>query len=285
MAQPARSRVQIITYLIFLFAFSSCFYFLILRAGGLRAGGGVYVLGLMWCPALAGMLTLRVNGRSLSDLGWKWGESKYQLLSWLIPILYASISYLIVWIFHFGAFGNQQYLDAVAKRTHLNGPHWLSLLIGFLLIAVLGLIGSLSSALGEEIGWRGFLVPELSKTTSFTLTAFISGVVWSVWHYPILIYGGYNEGTPTWYGLTCFTVMVISISFVFAWMRLKSGSLWTGALLHASHNLYIQGFFTPITSNTGKTNWYIDEFGCVVPLVAVAFAIYFWSKRRELPSS
>lgn len=285
MAQPARSRVQIITYLIFLFAFSSCFYFLILRAGGLRAGGGVYVLGLMWCPALAGMLTLRVNGRSLSDLGWKWGESKYQFLSWLIPILYASISYLIVWIFHFGAFGNQQYLDAVAKRTHLSGPHWLSLLIGFLLIAVLGLIGSLSSALGEEIGWRGFLVPELSKTTSFTLTAFISGVVWSVWHYPILIYGGYNEGTPTWYGLTCFTVMVISISFVFAWMRLKSGSLWTGALLHASHNLYIQGFFTPITSNTGKTNWYIDEFGCVVPLVAVAFAIYFWSKRRELPSS
>jgi len=38
--------------------------------------------------------------------------------------------------------------------------------------------------------------------------------------------------------------MIVSISFVFAWMRLKSGSLWTGVLLHASHNLFIQAFFS-----------------------------------------
>lgn len=285
MAQPARSRVQVVTYLFFLFLFSSCFYFLILRAGGLTAGGGVYVLPLMWCPALAGMLTLRLNGRNLSELGWKWGQAKYPFWSWLIPILYASIAYIIVWIFHLGGFGNADYLSAVARRAHLSGPHWVSLLLGFLLIGVYGLIGSLASALGEEIGWRGFLVPELSRTMSFTTTALISGVVWSVWHYPILIYGGYNGGTPAWYSLTCFTVLVISISFVFAWMRLKSGSLWTGALLHASHNLYIQGILTPITTDTGKTKWYIDEFGCVLPIVAIAFAIYFWTKRRELPSA
>ena len=125
-----------------------------------------------------------------------------------------------------------------------------------------GLIRSVSSALGEEIGWRGFLVPEPSKTTSFTLTSLISGVVWSLWRYPTLIYGGYNAGTPTWYGLTYFTVMVVSGSFIFAWMRLKSGSLWTGAILHASHNLYIQAIFTPLTRNTGRTARYIDEFEC-----------------------
>jgi membrane protease YdiL (CAAX protease family) len=144
------------------------------------------------------------------------------------------------------------------------------------------LVRSLSSALGEEIGWRGFLVPELSKNMSFTATAFLSGVIWSLWHYPILIFADYNAGTPTWYGLSCFTVMVIAISFVFAWMRLKSGSLWTGALLHASHNLYVQAIFTPLTRDTGQTAWYIDEFGAVLPIVAVAFAIYFWSRRREL---
>jgi len=285
MSQPARSRAQVLTYLILLFLFSSCFYTLILRAGGLDKGGGVYVLGLMWCPGLAGMLTMRLNGRKLSEMGWRWGGAKYPFWSWLIPILYASIAYAIVWIMHFGAFGDPDYLAAVAKRSHLSGPHWFSLLLGFLLIGVYGMIGSMSSALGEEIGWRGFLVPELSRTTSFTVTALISGIVWAVWHYPILIYGGYNGGTPTWYSLTCFTVMVISISFVFAWMRLKSGSLWTGAILHASHNLYIQAIFTPITHDTGKTKWYVDEFGCVVPLVAVVFAVYFWSRRRELPAN
>jgi membrane protease YdiL (CAAX protease family) len=285
MAQPARSRVQVLTYLIIVFVFSSFFYFLILHSGSLGNGRGMYVLGLMWCPALAGMLTLRLNGRSIADLGWKWGETKYQIRSWYIPLLYASIAYAIVWIFHLGAFGNPDFYDSLAKSMHLGGPPWISIVLGIVLIGTYGLVRSVSSALGEEIGWRGFLAPELAKTTSFTTTSLISGIVWSLWHYPILIYGDYNAGTPTWYGLTCFTVMVISMSFVFAWMRLKSGSLWTGAILHGSHNLYIQGIFTPITRNTGKTAWFIDEFGCVLPLVAIAFAIYFWSKRRELPAA
>jgi len=284
MGQPGRSRLQVLTSLIIVFAFSSFFYFLILHSGSLGNGRGLYVLGLMWCPALAGMLTLRLNGRNLSDLGWKWGETQYQVRSWYIPILYASIAYAIVWIFHFGAFGNPEYYDSLTKTMHLGGSPWISIVMGIALTGTYGMIRSVSSALGEEIGWRGFLVPELSKTTSFTATSLISGMVWSLWHYPILIYGGYNAGTPTWYGLTCFTVMVISISFVFAWMRLKSGSLWTGAILHGSHNLYIQGIFTPLTRDTGKTAWFIDEFGCVLPLVAIAFAIYFWSKRRELPA-
>jgi membrane protease YdiL (CAAX protease family) len=76
--------------------------------------------------------------------------------------------------------------------------------------------------------------------------------------------------------------MVLAISVVFAWMRLKSGSLWTGALLHASHNLYVQAIFTPLTRNTGKTRWFIDEFGAMLPLVTVGFAIYFWTRRNEL---
>jgi membrane protease YdiL (CAAX protease family) len=285
MPQPRSSRIQVLMYLIFLFAFSSFFYFLILHSGSLGFGRGMYVFGLMWCPALAGMLTLRLNGRSIADLGWKWGETKYQIRSWYIPLLYAFIAYGIVWIFRLGAFGNPEFYDSLTKSMHLGGPPWISIVLGIVLIGTYGLVRSVSSALGEEIGWRGFLVPELSKTTSFTATSLISGIVWSLWHYPILIYGDYNAGTPTWYGLTCFTVMVVSSSFIFAWMRLKSGSLWTGAILHGSHNLYIQGIFTPLTRNTGKTAWFIDEFGCVLPLVTITFAIYFWSKRRELPTA
>ena len=285
MAQPSRSRVQVVQYVLLVFLFSSLFYFLVFRSGGLRYGGGFYVLGLMWCPALAGMLTLRLNGRSIADLGWKWGETKYQIQSWYTPLVYASIAYAIVWALGFGGFGNPDFANSLVGMVHLGGPRWISVALGVLLIGVYGLIRSTASALGEEIGWRGFLVPELSKTTSFAATAFISGAIWSVWHYPLLIFGGYNAGTPTWYGLTCFTVMVIAISFVFAWVRLKSGSLWTGAILHGSHNLYVQAIFTPMTRNTGKTAWYIDEFGIVLPLVAIVFAVYFWSKRRELPQA
>jgi membrane protease YdiL (CAAX protease family) len=136
--------------------------------------------------------------------------------------------------------------------------------------------------LGEEIGWRGFLVPELARHMSFTLTALVSGVIWAVWHYPIIIFAGYNGGTSPWFGVTCFTVMVVGISFPFAWMRLKTGSLWTGAMLHASHNLFIQLFFDKITSDTGLTRFVIGEFGAGLAIVSIFVAGYFWTRRSEV---
>ncbi len=281
---PSSSKKQILTYLVSVFLFSSIFYFLILRAGSLRSGGRLYVLGIMWCPAMAAFLTMRLNRRSLAELGWKW-LGKYQWASWFIPLLYTMIAYLVVWTTGLGGFPNPDFAKSAVGTLGLRTSPAVSTAIYIPLLCLYGLIGSLSSALGEEIGWRGFLVPELAKNFSFTWTAVISGVVWSVWHYPILIWGDYNAGTPPWYALTCFTVMVISISFIFAWMRLKSGSLWTGAMLHASHNLFVQAVFTPFTRNTGKTAWYIDEFGAVLPAVAIVFAIYFWRKRHELPAS
>jgi uncharacterized protein len=277
------SRRQVAQYLLLVFAFSSVYYYLCLSSGSLGNGMGLYVLGLMWCPALAATATLRLNRRSLKELGWQWGKTRYQIQSWYIPLFYAAIAYVIVWTLGLGKFGNPQFFERVGNAMHLHGPGWVSTAVGIVLIGTLGMIRSIASALGEEIGWRGFLVPQLSQTFSFTTTAFVSGIVWALWHYPILIFGDYNAGTPTWYGLTCFTVMVVSGSFIFAWMRLKSGSLWTGAILHASHNLYIQGIFTPLTKDAGKTRWYIDEFGIVLPLVSVAFALYFWSRRHELP--
>lgn len=279
------SRRQIITYLLLVFAFSSVFYFLMLKAHTLGAGGGLYVLGIMWCPALAGMATLKLSGRKLRELGWKWPASSYAFQSWLIPLLYATITYAIVWSSGLGGFPNHDFMEQLVKRMGLPVSPVIATALYILLGGSFGLARGLSSALGEEIGWRGFFVPELFKNVGFTGTALISGLVWSCWHYPLLIWGDYNNGTPTWYGLSCFTILVLSISFVFAWIRLKSGSLWTGALLHASHNLYIQGVFTPLTLNTGKTAWFIDEFGGILPLVTIAFAIYFWRRRRELPQS
>jgi membrane protease YdiL (CAAX protease family) len=99
------------------------------------------------------------------------------------------------------------------------------------------------------------------------------------------VFADYNSGTPAWYGLSCFAVMVVSSSFIFTWFRLKSGSLWTAVLLHASHNLFIQAFFTPLTIDTGKTKYFYDEFGVVLPVITLLLAIYFWSRRGELNPS
>jgi len=279
------SRRQVATYFFFVFLFSSVFYLLIIRAKTLGAGGGVFVTGIMWCPALAAFATLKLYRRRLSELGWRWPAERYALASWYIPLSYSAIAYVIVWVGGLGAFPNHQFMDSLVARLGLGLSPTASTILYVALIGTFGLVGSISRALGEEIGWRGFLVPEMSKTFSFTATGLISGIVWSLWHYPVLIFADYNAGTDTRYAMACFTIMVVAISFVFAWMRLKSGSLWTGALLHASHNLYVQAIFTPLTRDTGKTAWFIDEFGLMLPLVTIAFAVYFWARRGELQTS
>ncbi|MBX3253565.1 MAG: CPBP family intramembrane metalloprotease [Chitinophagaceae bacterium] len=270
-------------FLALVFALSTIFYSLIIHTGKLGSGFGMYVTGLMWCPGIAALLTCRILNRKISTLGWRWGKTGYQLQSYLVPALYALIAYLVIWIAGWGGFYNKEFISQVAGSFGLKSlPDGIVIICYTILMGIFGMAASIATALGEEIGWRGFLVPELFKSLGYTKTSFITGLVWSLWHYPILLFADYNSGTPAWYGLTCFTIMVISISFIFSWFRIKSGSLWTGAILHASHNLFIQSIFTPITSDTGNTKYYIDEFGAVLPIVALCFAVYFWSKRSSL---
>src|SRR5271170_5045849 len=111
MSEPKGSRRQVLIYLLLVFAFSSVFYSLILRAHKIGAGGGIYVVGLMWCPALAAFATLKINARKLSELGWKWPQTKYATMSWFIPLIYATIAYSVVWLSGLGGFPNHQVMQ------------------------------------------------------------------------------------------------------------------------------------------------------------------------------
>lgn len=284
MEKPVKqSRKAIGIFLLFTFALSSIFYAIIIHLGKLGAGNGMYVVGIMYCPALSALITCKIIGRKFSSLGWGWGKSKYQLWAYLIPLIYSLVAYLVLWISGWGGFYNTDFIKGIAQSFGWeNFSPGLVIVLYFFITGIYGMARSLSTALGEEIGWRGFLVPELAKNYSYTKTSLIAGLIWAVWHFPILIFADYNSGTPAWFGLSCFTVMVVSISFVFTWFRLKSNSLWTGVILHASHNLFVQRFFTPITLYNAHTKYFIDEFGLVLPIICLAVAIYFWTRRGEL---
>jgi Type II CAAX prenyl endopeptidase Rce1-like len=93
-----------------------------------------------------------------------------------------------VWGARLGGFPNHEFMDLLVQRMGLRASPIVSTMVYILLAGSFGLVKSLASALGEEIGWRGFLVPELFKNIGFTGTALISGVVWACWHYPLLIW-------------------------------------------------------------------------------------------------
>ena len=75
------------------------------------------------------------------------------------------------------------------------------------------------------------------------------------------LFADYNAGTNRWYALGCCTASLVSLSFVLAWLRLKSDSLWPAALLHASHNVFVPCVFDNLIRNTGSTFWYTTQFG------------------------
>ena len=242
--------------------FSNAFNAFVLHAGRLDTGNLLYVTGAMWSPGLAALATKRIFGEPIGELPWRWGGARYAWFAYLIPLAYALPVYLIVWFTPLGGFIEGDFLKRTAEQFGWsNFPPPLVLALFVVFTATLGLVGKTSRALGEEIGWRGFLVPELSKVVGFTGVGLISGLMWAVYHFPVLLFADYNKGAPAWYSLTCFTLMVVADSFILAWLTLGSKSLWPAAIFHGSHNLFIQSIFTPLTRDTGPTKYIIDEFG------------------------
>jgi len=123
------------------------------------------------------LLTCKYLGRPIASLGWQWGLTRYQVLSYLIPLGYSTFTYSIAWLTGIAALNPLQTADAFSRFFGLSP---LSRLFGiglyFLVVATIGVIKNCATTLGEEIGWRGFLVPELAKRFSFTATAVLSGV-------------------------------------------------------------------------------------------------------------
>lgn len=275
------AQKKVIVFLALTFALCLPLYGAILSAGSLGTGGGIYVVGLMWCPGIAGLLTRLVFQRNLRGIGWGWGGSRYQALSYLLPVLAGLVVYGIVWSTGLGGFTGERLTAGVARGFGLESA---SLPLALLLAATVGFLTSVLFATGEELGWRGLLVPELAKRFGFTGTALISAAVWAIYHYPVILFADYRSTAPVGYSLAMFTVLVTAVSFILAWLRLRSGSVWTGVIFHASHNLFIQSVFDPLTDAGEATPYITTEFGVGLALVYSAVAFWCWRQRASLPN-
>ena len=262
------AKKKILTYLLLAFALSSIFYYLILSHDKGKMST-LPVLGLMWCPGVAGLATRLIYQRNLRGIGWGWGRTRYQAAAYVLPLAGGLLVYGIAWLTGLGGF----------KGATSGRP----LPVSLLLAATVGFLINVGFALGEELGWRGLLVPELAKVTGFAQTVAISGAVWVLYHYPLILFGDYHSATPRWWSLLFFTLDIAVASVGFAWLRLRSGSVWTGVILHASHNLFLQEVFDPLTVDKGKTQYWTTEFGLGITLFYGVVAWWCWRRRGELP--
>lgn len=89
-------------------------------------------------------------------------------------------------------------------------------------------------AFGEEYGWRGYLQGELIRMGRVRGVLLV-GVVWGLWHAPIIAMGHNYPGYPV-AGVFLMTLYTIVLAYVLGYAVLKSGSVWLAAFLHALNN-------------------------------------------------
>ena len=89
-------------------------------------------------------------------------------------------------------------------------------------------------AFGEEVGWRGYLLKQF-KGKSFLGTAVIIGIVWGLWHAPLILMGHNYPQHPQW-GVLLMVVVCILMSFIIQYFRIKSGSVIVAAIMHGTCN-------------------------------------------------
>lgn len=238
---------------------------------------------IMWCPAFAAFLTCAACRIDLATLGWRWPAPRWLVLAYVVPLLYAAPVYLVAWMIVPGSFDPASYMHSVAESYNLGTtPVFGTFVVGLPLTLTVGMIASVTWALGEEIGWRGFLLPCMASHAGYTGASLIVGLIWAVWHYPTLLFGTYNAGTNAVYAVACFTVSVVAISFAASWLRLRTQSVWPCALIHASHNTFVQSVFDPLTANTGVTRYITTEFGAGLAIAIGITGYLFWARRGRL---
>lgn len=238
----------------------------------------LYVGPLMWSPAVAAFITLRIRGRTIASLPWKWGEWRYNRRAFLVPVIYVSIAYGLIWMLGLGGVPNEETLAVWASSSGLTeAGRTTVVVVMILLLGTVGCIRAMSTVVGEEIGWRGFFIWELRKVLSFGGVALFSGVIWGLWHWPIVFY--YGGGDPV-VQMSAFVVMTIAMSVIMAYYTFKSESLWPAVLFHAANNVYSDKIFDPLTIKGEGTRFWTGEYGLMMPAVASLIALYFWRKAK-----
>ncbi|MGQ7787752.1 lysostaphin resistance A-like protein [Nesterenkonia sp. K-15-9-6] len=148
-------------------------------------------------------------------------------------------------------------------------------------VLIAALIINLLPALGEEIGWRGWMLPRLMRFGPWGAIG-ISGVIWGLWHAPLILLGYNYPGTPGWLALAAMVGLCTVMGGVFGWLRLRSSSVWPAALAHSALNAAASTYvifiaadatFDPLHATiTGWTGWILPAVVVVVVVLSGRFA-------------
>jgi uncharacterized protein len=251
-------RKNIIIFLIILVVLSSILNYFIIKVGFAKAT--ILILAVMWVPAIATFLSLLLLKQSLKTIHWRIGKIKYLMQAFCIPLIYTTVAYIPLWLVG--------YFNAEKALTPQN-----------LILPIAGAFINSIATLGEEIGWRGYLFPQLEKEMSFTKAALLTGFIWSVWHIPGLLLTDYGNNAPWFTSVPFFIITLTAISLPISYLCKKAKSIWPAVLFHGAHNAFIQAFYDPYSIKNATTQYLIGETGIALSITSIVLLLFFITRK------
>lgn len=202
----------------------------------------------MGTPALSVFLTRKITGdKSVIAYNAKvWKNKKIFLFSMFVPtvfILAGTVAFYLIFpndldysgsyiIQSFGSFG-------VPSEISFTVPF---LLIMGLIVCIISAFGvpSWFVALGEDIGWQGYLLPLLCKKMTARCAVLLNGALWGIGHAPLIYFGmnyGLNYAGAPYSGIAMMIVFCITIGIYMSYVTLKTNNCMYAAIIHGAVNI------------------------------------------------
>ena len=225
---------------------------------------------LLLIPNVLGLILLVVlrlaGGKdSFAGAGMAGGKARIWLLYGLGLVAFYGLQTFLNYIFKMG-----QVVDlktAFPQMADANLPAAALMPIMALNTVIIGPFLGLIIAFGEEYGWRGYLQTELIRLGRIR-GVFLLGVIWGIWHWPV-IWMGYNYPGQPVLGSLAMVVFCIILAYFLAYSVFKSQGVWTAAYLHALNNQALSFFFMAVVAPTNV----LFSFGAGWPGLALGALI------------
>lgn len=213
-------------------------------ANGFRWDGSIgymesFISLVMLMPLVAHVFTrmitkegLQLTGEDSMMLGINLKNKKWiiYLFAIFIPYIYQELGNLLLIAISPEAFdGGSERLSMFQDKPYL-----------IPLVAISGAVAASFAALGEEGGWRGYMMPKLIKIMGLNKAIIVGGIIWGLWHAPLTCIG-HNFGTDypgfPYIGILLMCCSCIFFGAILTFVTVKTKSVWPATFMHAVNNI------------------------------------------------
>ncbi len=244
---------RLIIYLVLVFAITWALEFFVVYPISEKYGYGKNILAqgivaaMMFAPALCVLLTRWFTKEGFKNsrlaVNFKGGRWKPYVAAWLLPSVLCALGAVAYFLIYPGRFdaSHSYIIQQSAEMGVTVTPEQMEQKVILDIIAAVLLAPLLNAVtcFGEEWGWRGYMMPKLRKRIKFLPAVLLGGLIWGLWHAPLIALG-HNYGTgyfgAPWTGIAMMCLFCIALGTLFTWWSERAGSVWPAVIGHGAVN-------------------------------------------------